>query len=73
MEGAMHAIVGRRPATSTGFLRQITRRSWHAIGHWFECERQRRALARLDERLLADIGITRERQIWECARWTWLL
>jgi uncharacterized protein YjiS (DUF1127 family) len=33
--------------------------------------RQRAALARLDDRLLADIGLTREAQIVECSKLYW--
>jgi uncharacterized protein YjiS (DUF1127 family) len=33
--------------------------------------RQRQALARLDDRLLADIGLTREAQMMECSRLFW--
>ena len=33
--------------------------------------RQRQALARLDDRLLADIGLTREEQMMECSKLFW--
>jgi uncharacterized protein YjiS (DUF1127 family) len=33
--------------------------------------RQREALARLDDRLLADIGLTREAQMVECSKLFW--
>jgi uncharacterized protein YjiS (DUF1127 family) len=33
--------------------------------------RQREALARLDDRLLADIGLTREAQMAECSKLFW--
>jgi uncharacterized protein YjiS (DUF1127 family) len=33
--------------------------------------RQRQALARLDNRLLADIGLTREAQMVECSKLFW--
>jgi uncharacterized protein YjiS (DUF1127 family) len=33
--------------------------------------RQRQALARLDDRLLADIGLTREAQMMECSKLFW--
>jgi len=34
-------------------------------------DRQRQALARLDDRLLADIGLTREAQMVECSKLFW--
>ena len=33
--------------------------------------RQRQALARLDDRLLADVGLTREAQMVECSKLFW--
>ena len=43
-------------------------------GFWvqfFEVWRSRRALAALDERLLRDIGITRNQALQEADRWRW--
>ena len=36
-----------------------------------ERTRQRRALGELDDRLLADIGLTREQALRECRKWSW--
>ena len=38
---------------------------------WSSRARQRQALARLDDRLLADIGLTREAQILKCSKRFW--
>jgi uncharacterized protein YjiS (DUF1127 family) len=38
---------------------------------WRSHARQREALARLDDRLLADIGLTREMQMVECSKLLW--
>ena len=41
------------------------------IATWRSRARQREALARLDDRLLADIGLTREAQMVECSKLLW--
>jgi uncharacterized protein YjiS (DUF1127 family) len=41
------------------------------IATWRSRARQREALARLDDRLLADIGLTREAQTVECSKLFW--
>jgi len=47
-------------------------RSWRAaIAAWAAARRERRALARLDARLLADIGLTEEDAAREAARPFW--
>jgi uncharacterized protein YjiS (DUF1127 family) len=69
----VYAILARQPGVGSGVpgqLRRISRRAAAAIRYWGERERQRRAFARLDDRLLADIGIRRERQIRELQRWS---
>jgi uncharacterized protein YjiS (DUF1127 family) len=38
---------------------------------WMERSRQRRALAKLDDRLLRDIGLTRDQARQECANPFW--
>lgn len=43
----------------------------NTVGFWFERWKQRRALARLDDRLLADIGVTREEAYVETQKWFW--
>ena len=42
-----------------------------AVLFWMERSRQRRALAELDDRLLRDIGLTREDARQECANPYW--
>jgi uncharacterized protein YjiS (DUF1127 family) len=41
------------------------------IRMWFECSRQRRALAELDDRLLRDIGVTSAQARRETAKPFW--
>jgi uncharacterized protein YjiS (DUF1127 family) len=50
---------------------RLCRRAGALVGMWRSCARQREALARLDDRLLADIGLTREAQMVECSRLFW--
>lgn len=56
--------------------RALPRRPWHArLAAWLrlggENARQRRALARLDARLLADVGLTRAEAAREYAKPFW--
>jgi uncharacterized protein YjiS (DUF1127 family) len=73
--GIMSAIVDHLPRAGgiswDHALRQC-RRLFALIGDWQERNRQLRSLARLDDRLLADIGATREQQSRECAKTFWL-
>lgn len=65
---AAHCILSRpdgRTEASTG------RRWWRTLRTWTDRRRQRAALARLDDRLLADIGITRGQAAFEAARPFW--
>ncbi len=41
------------------------------IGRWHELSRQRRQLARLDERTLRDIGVSHYEARQEARRWFW--
>jgi uncharacterized protein YjiS (DUF1127 family) len=41
------------------------------IAAWHSRNQARGALSRLDDRLLADIGLTREKQFLECAKPFW--
>ena len=41
------------------------------ISHWHERARQRTQLARLDDRLLRDIGVTRYEAARECGKPFW--
>jgi uncharacterized protein YjiS (DUF1127 family) len=71
----MSAIVDRLPRVSgiswDHALRQC-RRLLVFIGDWRARCRQFQSLARLDDRLLADIGLTREQQSRECSKTFWL-
>jgi uncharacterized protein YjiS (DUF1127 family) len=67
----MQTIVGRRPYISGFSLGQAIQWYRHAsalIGEWRERARQRQSLARLDDRLLADIGLLPEQRTRECAK-----
>ena len=61
------AIVGRRrdglmwsPSWHHGRLMRLGGAAVRAVWFWMERSRQRRALAELDDRLLRDIGLTRD-------------
>jgi len=53
----------QRERTSPGMLARLRR--------WRQRARERRMLAKLDDRLLADIGITRVEQARECMKPFW--
>jgi uncharacterized protein YjiS (DUF1127 family) len=71
------AIIGHRHASQS--VRLLPRRGLAFLGAaavravllWMERSRQRRALAELDDRLLCDIGLTREEARQECANPFW--
>jgi uncharacterized protein YjiS (DUF1127 family) len=48
---------------------------WAAITallrEWQQRSRTRRALSRLDDRALGDVGISREQRKRECTKWFW--
>jgi uncharacterized protein YjiS (DUF1127 family) len=50
---------------------RLCRRASALVARWRSLARQREALARLDDRLLADIGLTREVQMVECSKLFW--
>ena len=50
---------------------RLGRRACALMANWRSRARQRQALARLDDRLLADIGLTREAQMVECSKLFW--
>jgi uncharacterized protein YjiS (DUF1127 family) len=50
---------------------RLRRQARALVAAWRSRARQRQALARLDDRLLADIGLTREAQMVECAKLFW--
>ena len=64
--------------TPTRLSAQALLRSWlrllrHRVHHMQECARQRRALRNLDDRLLADIGISRAQAACEANKRLWPL
>jgi uncharacterized protein YjiS (DUF1127 family) len=75
MEASMPAIVDRLPRASGVSLDKMVRgchRLFALISDWRERERQWQSLMRLDDHLLADIGLTREWQSRECLKSFWL-
>jgi uncharacterized protein YjiS (DUF1127 family) len=46
-------------------------RLWRLVRLWYERDRQRNALAKLDDRMLRDIGITRVDAMRECRKPFW--
>jgi len=52
-------------------LMQPIRHMAHEVDGWIERSRQRRALQDLDDRLLNDIGLSRDEATRECAKLFW--
>jgi uncharacterized protein YjiS (DUF1127 family) len=50
---------------------RLCRRARELVATWRSRARQLEALARLDDRLLADIGLTPEAQVVECSMLFW--
>lgn len=46
----------------------LARRARIVIAEWHSRARRRETLARLNDRLLADVGLTREKQIVDCSK-----
>jgi uncharacterized protein YjiS (DUF1127 family) len=70
----MLTLIERQPRTAPLSWNKVIRLSRQAralMATWRSRARQRQALARLDERLLADIGLTREAQMVECSKLFW--
>jgi uncharacterized protein YjiS (DUF1127 family) len=70
----MLTLVERRPRISPvpwNKVMRLCRRARAPVAKWRSRARQRQALARLDDRLLADIGLTREAQMVECSKLFW--
>ena len=70
----MLTLVERQPRVNPASLKKAMRRCRQAgalVAMWRSHARQREALARLDDRLLADIGLTREMQMVECSKLLW--
>jgi uncharacterized protein YjiS (DUF1127 family) len=70
----MLTLVRRQPRTTAvswdKMIRLCGRAHEQAVA-WRSRSRQLEALSRLDDRLLADIGLTREAQIVECSKRFW--
>jgi uncharacterized protein YjiS (DUF1127 family) len=72
-----HDIIVHRPQSSEEHLParprrdSLFRRCRATLRLWRERARQRHALGRLDDRLLADIGVTRAEAERECAKPFW--
>ena len=70
----MLTLVERQPRINPVSLKEamrLYRRARALMAAWRSLARQREALARLDDRLLADIGLTREAQMVECSKLFW--
>jgi uncharacterized protein YjiS (DUF1127 family) len=59
------------PSWHRGGLMHLGGAAVQAVWSWMERSRQRRALAELDDRLLRDIGLTRDEARRECANPFW--
>jgi uncharacterized protein YjiS (DUF1127 family) len=73
-EMPMLTLVERQPRINPVSLKKamrFCRRARALAAAWCSHARQREALARLDDRLLADIGLTREMQMVECSKHFW--
>jgi uncharacterized protein YjiS (DUF1127 family) len=66
----VHHQPGINPVTWSKLL-QLGRQTRVRAARWRALACQRAALARLDDRLLADIGLTREAQMVECSKLYW--
>lgn len=70
----MLTIARRLPRVDTlsmASVRRWCRRLRDSFAEWQILANERESLARLDDRLLADIGLTREQQILECSKALW--
>jgi uncharacterized protein YjiS (DUF1127 family) len=70
----MLTLVERQPRivpVSWNKAMRLCRRARALVATWHSRQRQRQALAQLDDRLLADIGLTREAQMVECSKLFW--
>ena len=70
----MLTLVERQPRTTPVSWNKVTRlcrRARVLVAAWHSRARQLEALSRLDDRLLADIGLTREAQMVECSKLFW--
>jgi uncharacterized protein YjiS (DUF1127 family) len=60
------------PSVREGHRSRPLQSVWCRIRHVYECRSQRRALLELDERLLADIGVSRDQAKREAERPFWM-
>jgi uncharacterized protein YjiS (DUF1127 family) len=70
----MLSVVEQQPRTtpaSWNNVMRLRRQARALVAAWRSRARQRQALARLDDRLLADIGLTREPKMVECTKLFW--
>ena len=70
----MLTLVQRQPRMTPHLsekLIRLCRRACERVGEWHFRTRELDALSRLDDRLLADIGLTREEQIVTCSKLFW--
>jgi len=70
----MMTLVERQPRitpASWNKVMRLCRRARDVMAAWRSGACQRRALARLDDRLLADVGVTRQAQMMECSKLFW--
>ena len=70
----MLTLVERQPRTtpvSCNKVMRLCRWGRALVARWHSLARQREALARLDDRLLADVGLTRESQMAERSKLFW--
>jgi len=70
----MLTIARHLPRVDTLSMASILRRCRRvhdSVAEWQRLVSERESLARLDDRLLADIGLTREQQILECSKVLW--
>jgi uncharacterized protein YjiS (DUF1127 family) len=70
----MSTLVERQPIiaqVSQNEMLHFCRRVCVVVAEWRSRARQRESLAKLDDHLLADIGLTREIQLAECSKPFW--
>ena len=65
------AMIDKAMQRSTGAQRQGLRSVWTTIQVWVTRRRARKTLARLDDHMLRDIGMTRHTARQECTKPFW--
>ena len=74
MSISRHAFLDK-PNTAIAWYRSFVAAMLAAFARGVQCRErsaQRRALARLDDRLLRDVGLNRTDVAAECGKWFWL-